>query len=400
MPVDSHVAGGRPASRGRPTPSNSAPRSPGARTGLALGMVVAGLAVACASRPRRVEEPAGATVSPSRLPATFDAFLTARAGDHLRILALSGGGQNGAFGAGVLAGWRESGRPTFDVVTGISTGALQATHAFLGTPADDRAIGRAYTDSSSRDILCPRTPIAVVFGESLDDFTPLRGFLDRLLDDATIDRVAAATAGRRRLLLVGTTNLDSGRLAVWDLGALARERAYVRYRDVVFASASPPIVAAPVFLDGAMHTDGSVISQVFVPNPEQNLSASRLAEYRALAERRSPGLGTRVSVDVIVNGLLHNRPRRVTNGSIPIGRRAAEIWLTSAEIGSLWYVHGLATLRNGTFRLLSIPETLRAEADDALAFDTASMRTLHAAGLELGRSRASWAETPPPIEED
>ena len=336
----------------------------------------------------------------ARLTDTFDTFLMARAGDELHILALSGGGQNGAFGAGVLKGWRDAGRPRFDVVTGISTGALQATHAFLGTPADDDAVGRAYTESSSRDVYCPRAPLAVVFGSSIDDFTPLRRSLDRLLDDVTIDRVAVATEGGKRLLLVGTTDLDSGKLAVWDLGALARARAYRRYRDVIFASSSPPIVASPVFLNGAMHTDGSVISQVFVPNPEEHMSPTRLDAYKALAEQRSPGRGTLLKVDVILNGLLHNRAKRISNGAIPIGKRTVELWLTSAAHGSLWYVFGLTESRHGSFRLLAIPESNRAQAEDALAFDPESMRILYAAGIEAGRNGSSWTKNPTAIDED
>jgi len=359
---------------------------------------VALLGVGCATRPR----PTGSArpAAAGRLDDTFDTFLTARAGDELHVLALSGGGQNGAFGAGVLEGWRSAGRPRFDVVTGISTGALQATHAFLDTPADDVALGRAYTQSSSRDIYCPRAPVAVVFGAALNDFTPLRHFISRLIDDATIDRVAVASAGSRRLLLVGTTNLDSGKLAIWDLGDLARTRNYRRYREVIFASASPPIFAEPVFLDGNMHTDGSVISQIFVPNPEEHLTPQKLASYRALAEARSPGKGTRLTVDVIVNGLLSNRPKRIAHGAIPIGERTVDIGLTSAAIGSLWYVHGLATSRHAPFRLVAIPEARRAAAEDSLAFDAAWMRTLHAAGVELGRAPASWMTTPPAIDED
>ncbi len=389
-----------PTLPGRTTLRSTPPRPPTSTWNrLALVFTMAVLGAGCASRPR----PTGDALAPTaagRLDGSFDTFLTARAGDELHVLALSGGGQNGAFGAGVLKGWRSAGRPRFDVVTGISTGALQASHAFLDTPADDDAIGRAYTESSSRDILCPRSPIAVVFGASVNDFSPLRRFLDRLFDDATIDRVAAASEGGRRLLLVGTTNLDSGKLAVWDLGALARARHYRRYRDVIFASASPPLLAEPVFLDGNMHTDGSVISQVFVPNPEERLSAARLAAYKALAEQRSPGKGTRLTVDVIVNGLLGNRAKRVPHGAIPIGGRTVDIGLTSAENGSLWYVHGLAARRHAAFHVIAIPETSRAEAEDAFAFDAASMRALLAVGVELGRHPENWMTEPPAIGED
>jgi hypothetical protein len=90
----------------------------------------------------------------------------------------------------------------------------------------------------------------------------------------------------------------------------------------------------------------------------------------------------------------------VAHGAIPIGARTVDIGLTSAENGSLWYVHGLATRRHAAFRVIAIPETSRAEAEDAFAFDTASMRTLHAVGVELGRHPENWMTEPPAIGED
>ena len=70
-----------------------------------------------------------------------------RSGDKLKsreiprftnyFLAISGGGDDGAFGAGLLAGWSARGdRPVFGLVTGVSTGALSAPFAFLGGEYD------------------------------------------------------------------------------------------------------------------------------------------------------------------------------------------------------------------------------------------------------------------------
>ena len=337
---------------------------------------------------------------PDRLAETYEAFAMARAGDDLQVLALSGGGQDGAFGAGVLAGWRGAGRPRFDVVTGISTGALMATSAFLGQPADDEALRVTYTQTPKVQILCPRSPLALPFGASAFDFRPLRRLIDRTLTDAVIDRVATASEGGRRLLVVGTANLDSGALVVWDLGALARAHAYARYRDVLFASSSPPLLAEPVFLDGEMHVDGGIASIVFVPNPEELLAAPRLAAYRALAKSRHPTQAGRLFVHVVFNGVLGTGPDCVSNSALSIGKRSVTIALADAAIGALWTLHGMAAHRGHDFRLTALPERFRKRAEDYFAFDLDSMRLFYDAGLEAGRHPESWLTEPPSIDQD
>src|SRR5436190_20102782 len=138
----------------------------------ALVTLAALLFAACGSR-ARPKDPHEPPV-PAHLSDTFETFAMARAGDDLHVLALSGGGQDGAFGAGVLAGWRSAGRPRFDMVTGISTGALMAGGAFLGEPQDDEALRVVYTTTPKSQILCERSPLALPFGASAFDFRPLR----------------------------------------------------------------------------------------------------------------------------------------------------------------------------------------------------------------------------------
>jgi predicted patatin/cPLA2 family phospholipase len=373
-------------------------RSPRAPAPRALVAVLLLLLSSCVARARPKEPPEPRVAA--RLSDTFETFAMARAGEALHVLALSGGGQDGAFGAGVLSGWRSAGRPRFDVVTGISTGALLSTHAFLGEPRDDEALRVVYTNTRKADVLCERNPLAIPFGASVDDFTALRRLIDAVIDDRTIDRVAAASEGGRRLLLVGTANLDTGALVVWDLGALARARAYRRYRDVLFASSCPPLLAEPVFIDGAMHVDGGIAAHVFVPNPEEHLSKTELAAYRELAEKRSPGKGTRLSIHVVFNGVLGTAPDCVTNSAVSIGKRTVKIVLANAAVGSLWTIHGIAIHRGHDFRLTAIPERLRKEAEDYFAFDVASMRAFYDAGLDAGRRPEAWLTEPPAIKED
>jgi hypothetical protein len=145
-------------------------------------------------------------------------YLERKRGHALNILSLSGGGQNGAFGAGFLIGWRESGRrPQFDIVGGVSTGALLATHAFLGTPADDATLEEMYTRITKDDIYKDRGIISLLFGvDSLRDTAPLLAMLAKYVTAETLKRVAAAYDDNR-MLFVGTTNIDYGQSWVWNL---------------------------------------------------------------------------------------------------------------------------------------------------------------------------------------
>lgn len=189
-----------------------------------------------------------------------------------RVLALSGGGSRGAYGAGLLTGWTASGeRPEFELVTGISTGALMATAAFLGPDHDDDL--RLFTEVDEPDVFEPRNLLAGILGESLVEVTPLRELVAEYIDDTVLAEVAQEyQAGRR--LFIGTTNLDAGSFTVWDMGAIAssdRADRLQRYRDVILASASVPTFFPPVYIPvdsggeryWQMHVDGSVRENVF-----------------------------------------------------------------------------------------------------------------------------------------
>ncbi len=161
-----------------------------------------------------------------------------RAQQPFSILALSGGGADGAFGAGALVGLAHSGtRPQFSVVTGVSAGALIAPYAFLGTDWDDQ-LADAYTSGRAEHLLQPRG-LGVLFGSSAYSGTPLEQLVDDHLSDARIKAVAREAASGR-LLLVATTNVDTGETVVWDLGSIAMNggaHAKALFRDVLVASA-------------------------------------------------------------------------------------------------------------------------------------------------------------------
>ena len=235
-------------------------------------------------------------------------------------LALSGGGANGAFGAGFLNGWSTTGsRPVFKIVTGVSTGALMAPFAFLG-PQYNAALHEFYTTTTTRDIFAIGSIgsilISLLRGDSLADTGPLAALIARHVDAEFLRQVADAH-NRGRRLYIGTVDLDSQQFVVWNMGLIAasgRPEALDLFRKVMFASASVPIAFPPVFFeveaDGRlydeMHVDGAVAATVFLNagvfrpslireraglrgRPRGHLrDPQRTAEQRARARRRGP----------------------------------------------------------------------------------------------------------------
>jgi predicted acylesterase/phospholipase RssA len=194
--------------------------------------------------------------------------------EPLNILALSGGGTGGAFGAGAVAGLTRSGtRPDFAVVTGVSAGALVAPYAFLGPTWDERLLD-AFTSETGEELLQSRG-LGVIFGSSKYRGAPLRHLVDAYVSDTMI-RAIANEADKGRLLLVGTTDVATGAPVVWDLGSIAKNggpSARTLLRDVLVASASVPGMFPPVIIrvdeDGTRHdeahVDGASTAPFFVP---------------------------------------------------------------------------------------------------------------------------------------
>jgi hypothetical protein len=302
------------------------------------------------------------------------------------ILALSGGGANGAFGAGVLVGWTEAGtRPQFDIVTGISTGALTAPFAFLGPEWDDE-LRAAYTNGGADGLLSPRA-LAGLVGPNLFSAAPLRRLVDQNVTPELLRRIAVEHAKGRRLLVV-TTNLDTQEAVVWDMGQLATQgdaQALLLFREVLIASASIPGVFPPVMIsalqDGQivqeMHVDGGV-NMPFLAVPETVLASSA----------RTPG-AERVSLYVLVNGQT-GRTTGVVRGSLPAILTRTYESMSKATTRTHLAANAAFANRNGvTFRVASIPPDTEASA---VNFDHDSMVRV----FELGRARAlageAWVE--------
>ena len=190
------------------------------------------------------------------------------------FLAISGGGDDGAFGSGILAGWTEAGdRPEFDMVTGVSTGALIAPYAFLG-PSYDRQLRDAYTTISADDVFVDRGIIGGIFDDALSDTTPLWQLISRYVDEPMVAAIAREYQ-KGRLLLIGSTDLDAQRPCIWNIGAIAASGnpgALDLIRKILRASSAVPGIFQPVMIDveldgkhyQELHVDGGAIAQLFL----------------------------------------------------------------------------------------------------------------------------------------
>jgi len=309
-----------------------------------------------------------------------------------RVLALSGGGSRGAYGAGVLVGWTAAGtRPQFDVVTGISTGALMATFAFLGSEYDH--VLRGYTEVANDDVFVTRNAPSGVFSDALRDTAPLRELIATDIDARLLEAVAREHATGRRLF-VGTTNLDSGRFTLWDLGALAasdRPDKLDRYRDVLLASASFPMLFPPVYIpvvvDGEtrwqMHVDGSARANVFATTFMLDLDD---------ALQRSDFVAADVHKElwVIHNGQpVEHRNQPVRPRVTAIAEAAINSLLEVTTRSGLADLYVMAMLNGFDFAYTAIPAGV-ALGPSPLEFDRDEMGRVFALGFEAGRSKDAW----------
>jgi predicted acylesterase/phospholipase RssA len=309
------------------------------------------------------------------------------------FLAVSGGGENGAYGAGLLVGWTASGtRPSFKLVTGISTGALTAPFAFLG-PAYDRQLREVYTTLSGKDVMQPRGYLAVLLQDALADNSPLRRTVARYIDQAMLDAIAAEHE-KGRLLLIATTNLDARRPTIWNITKIAASRhpgAVELVRDVLVASAAIPGAFPPVMIDvevygrkhQEMHVDGGTSAQVFAYPPSLNIRAQSAAA----------GIVRERHVYVIRNARLDPDWAQVERATLSIMSRAVSSLIQTQGVGDLYRIY-LAAQRDGVdFNLAYIPETFTTQLNEP--FETSYMRELFAVGYELAVRGYPWAKVPP-----
>ncbi len=346
-----------------------------------LGILVVSLVMsACAQATRPPVDPAVLAVTPLGAADSPPGRLSAqriRAGERLEILALSGGGADGAFGAGVLRGWTESGRrPRFDIVTGVSTGALMSVFAFLGPRYDD-LLEDLYTRTNNSRIYRRKPLLAGLTGASMYDYTPLKHEIERLIDARLLDEIAREHRRGRRLY-VATVNLDAGRLVAWDIGLIAASGHPMRVRivqKILRASAAVPGFFKPVYIQPLpdnparqMHVDGSVKAPFL------------LEEFMLRPPAREK------VVRVIVNGRLQaaGEAEAVKPNTIAISRRSIRELLRTMMRKTVFEAGAMTRRHGGRYQVISIPESAP-PTPDPLDFDPAHMRRLYEIGRRMGR---------------
>lgn len=313
---------------------------------------------------------------------------------RLQVLALSGGGQWGAFGAGFLKGWTRRGdRPAeFQVVTGTSTGALQATFAFLGRDFDE-AVGREYLDiRGDSDVMKKRFLLtAALFSDALATTGPLRRRLEATITDGLLSRVATE-GSKGRKLFVGAVDLDSGVFRAFDLTEIAARGPAARkeYIDALMASTAIPVAFPPVEIEGRTYVDGGVRRNVFLELVVDELAQLRKVEItRGLVEPQA-------TVYCLVNGTLNVGAAAVKRHTIDIGRRSVDVLLDESTDGNLLRVFLLAQRAQLRFLMTRIPpDVCQAVGSGENQFDPQLMKCLYDEGEKWAQRDEAWSAEPP-----
>ncbi|MFT3989327.1 patatin-like phospholipase family protein [Aestuariivirga sp.] len=309
------------------------------------------------------------------------------------LLVVSGGGSNGAFGAGILCGWTASGsRPAFNIVTGISTGSLVAPFAFLG-PAYDRQLKKAYTEISGKDIYRKKGVLAALGSDSAADNGPLRNLVARYVDDALVEAIAREYARGRRLL-IGTTNLDAERPVVWDIGAIAASGQPGRkelIQDVLVASASIPGVFPPVRIK--VVADGKTYDELQVDGGTSNQAFLFPSNLALRAIDKSHNAQRERALYIIRNGKVAPEYSQVKPRAVAIAGKAIASLIRTQGIGDLYRMYANAQRDGIAFNALWVPASF--EATEPEPFDPAYMKQLFDLGYRIGKTSTGWAHQPP-----
>jgi hypothetical protein len=318
-------------------------------------------------------------------------------------LAISGGGENGAFGAGLLTEWSALGtRPEFKAVTGVSTGALIAPFAFLG-PAHDGELERFYTTISRRDVMVSRGLLSGVMGESLYESAPLLRLIRGTLTPAFVAAIAAQHR-RGRLLFVATTNLDVPVGVLWNIGAIAADGgpgASETIARILLASASIPGVLPPVMIDleagggrfQEMHVDGGTVAQVVMYPPSFGGDLLLNAGDADGERLRRALIARKRRIYVIRNARPGPDLETIDRSTLKIAGRAVATLIGTQGIGDLYQLYVLAQRDGLGFNAAWIPSSFAEKPSEP--FERGYMNRLYQVGRVAMRDGRAWHRYPP-----
>ena len=323
-----------------------------------------------------------------RLAAMLRRSMRANGQNEIVSLAISGGGANGAYGAGLLYQWSKTGmRPQFQLVTGVSTGALTAPFAFLGSDWDER-MRKAYFSPSLAKLLQGRG-LAGILTPGFFKKAPLVDLVRSEVSDELLAAIAAEHAKGRRLL-VATTNLDTEEMVVWDMGAIATQggpAARELFIQIMVASASVPGVFPPSLIEvetggrrfSELHVDGQAEGAFFaIP---QTLLLSRMVQREH----------ARARIYIIINGQLDGLFQLTPHSTLSILARTLDT-ANKASIRSMLISTEEFCQRSGCdLKVSDLPTTV---VDDPLNFSAAHIAALFAAGSAAAEDRNGWSAGP------
>ncbi|MEM8791790.1 MAG: patatin-like phospholipase family protein [Pseudomonadota bacterium] len=311
-----------------------------------------------------------------------------------KILALSGGGPDGAFGAGLLNGWTERGdRPKFQVVTGVSTGAIIAIFAFLG-PQYDAQLREIYTTFETSQLLEPTIFAALTGGTAATDTRGYRALIEQYISDEVVKELAAASR-EGRALLIGTTNMDASRPVIWNVSNIAatgHPDARQLIHDIIQASSAIPAVFPPVLIpveaeDGRrfdeMHVDGGATQQVMFLSPQIPL---------ALLDEAA-GLEFDRTMYIVMNNKLRKSYAPIRPRILSIAGAAVSSLIGGSGSGDVYRIFAVGQRDDIDLNLTWIPRSFELEPEEP--FDKDYMRELYNLGYQQGLSGERWFAHPP-----
>jgi hypothetical protein len=314
--------------------------------------------------------------------------------EDVAYLSISGGGDNGAFTAGLLNGWSQAGnRPQFRLVTGISTGALIAPFAFLGSDYD-ATLKELYTSMQPSDIYRTRGRLEGLFADSMADSKPLYDLISQYIDEEFLKKIAFEYQTNRRFLLIGTTNLDAKKPIIWNMGRIASigtPEALTLFRKVMLASASIPGLFPPVMIDvevngekyQEMHVDGGANTQAFLYPP---VLTEKLAEKKVLRA------DVKRDAYIIRNADLTPTGEEVKRRTLPIILNTITQLIHTQGVGDLYKMYLLTQKDNVGFNLAFIEDDFKFPHPEE--FDNAYMRALYDYGEKKGAAGYKWYKEP------
>ncbi|MEH6593149.1 MAG: patatin-like phospholipase family protein, partial [Halioglobus sp.] len=293
----------------------------------------------------------------------------------------------------LFAGWTAAGtRPEFAMVTGVSTGALTAPFAFLGSDYDDE-LKTVYTTTSTKDIAIPRNKISGALSDSMADTTPLKNLIARYITADIVEAIAREHKTGRRLF-VGTVNLDAGRAVIWNIGEIAESDHPDKLNlihEVLRASAAIPIAFPPVLISveaggksyDELHVDGGTGSQVFV--------YPAAVDWRQVTEKLK--VHGKPKVYVIRNSFIDPDYQGIKRSVVPIASRTIDSLIRTQGIGDLYQIYSLCQRDGNEFNLGYIPADFTEEPTEG--FDPVYMKKLYERGYQMSINGYPWSNVPP-----